>query len=250
MSQERLSYWLARHWMWVFSVAWGVVIGLPFVAPVFMEIGWTAPGRAIYTLYSLLCHQLPQRSFFLFGPRLMLPLTDIQAAFQLTDNPLILRQFVGNGEVGWKVAWSDRMVIMYSTILPLAWIWYAFRRQLTGLSVAGLFLLLIPMGLDGATHFVSDFAGVGQGFRDSNLWFAQLTDNRFPTWFYAGDALGSLNSVLRIGTGVLFAVGTVWFIFPTMDQMFLSIRQGCEIRFAQLKQLTLEAEEILSRPER
>ena len=41
---------------------------LPFLAPVFMEAGWTPLARGIYTAYSALCHQMAQRSFFLFGP--------------------------------------------------------------------------------------------------------------------------------------------------------------------------------------
>jgi hypothetical protein len=36
----------------------------------------------------------------------MYSLPEIQTAWQETFNPLILRQFVGNPEMGWKMAWS------------------------------------------------------------------------------------------------------------------------------------------------
>jgi hypothetical protein len=41
---------------------------LPFLAPVFMKLGLEGIGRAIYLIYWPLCHQMAQRSFFLFGP--------------------------------------------------------------------------------------------------------------------------------------------------------------------------------------
>jgi hypothetical protein len=43
---------------------------------------------------------------------------------------LILRQFIGNPEMGWKVAWSDRMVSMFTSIWIFGLIWYPFRRRL------------------------------------------------------------------------------------------------------------------------
>jgi hypothetical protein len=63
-------------------------------------------------------------------------------------------------------------------------------------------------------HTSSDLAGLGQGFRDSNAWLAALTNHAFPTAFYAGDAWGSFNSLMRLITGVLFGLGIVWFGYP------------------------------------
>lgn len=90
----------------------------------------------------------------------------------------------------------------------------------------GLVLLLLLMTLDGVTHMVSDMAGIGQGFRDSNSWLAILTQNFFPTTFYAGDAWGSFNAWMRLITGILFAWGIVWFGFPFLDLANISSAQG------------------------
>ena len=77
------------------------------------------------------------------------------------------------------------------------------------------------MALDGGTHAISDFtSGIGLGFRDSNTWLAVLTQHVFPTSFYAGDAWGSFNSIMRIATGVLFGLGVVWFAYPYLDEAF------------------------------
>ena len=211
---------MKHYWLLVFSVIYGVLIALPFVAPIFMQIGWGAPAKVIYAIYSLLCHQLPQRSFFLFGSQSMYPLSEIQANWQNSTNILILRQFIGNPEFGWKVAWSDRMVSMFTSVLIFAWFWWLLRKKLNPLPIWGLVLLLLPMVVDGTTHFISDLAGLGQGFRDTNIWLVSLTNNAFTLSFYAGDALGSFNSWMRLITGVLFGVGIVWFGFPHLKALF------------------------------
>ncbi len=214
--------WLSRNWLWLFVIPWGLFIAGPFLAPVFMQLGWQQPAQLIYTIYSFVCHQLPERSFFLFGPKLMYSLPEIQAAYQPTNDPMLLRQFIGTPEMGWKVAWSDRMFAMYSAMLPAALIWYPLRRKLGYLSLWGFVGLLLPMAMDGTAHLISDFASLGQGFRDSNVWLATLTNHAFSLSFYAGDALGSFNSWSRLISGALFAVGIIWLGFPYLAEVFES----------------------------
>lgn len=216
----QLAYWMVRNWIVIFAIAMGIYIGLPFLAPLFMNWGWIGAARVIYWIYSFQCHQLPQRSFFLFGPNTMYSLSDIQAAGQSTLNPLILRQFIGSSELGWKVAWSDRMVYMYAGTLIFALLWWPVRRRLRPLPWWGLILFLMPMFLDGSTHFLSDLAGLGQGFRYSNLWLAEITNYALSPNFYSGNALGSFNSWMRLITGLLFGLGVVWFGFPYVHEWF------------------------------
>jgi len=214
----KTSDWFTHHWFLVLFLILGVFFSLPFLAAVFMHWGWDGPGRLIYALFSVLCHQLPQRSYFLFGQKLTYSLPEIQAAWPETNNLLLLRQFIGNPAMGWKVAWSDRMVWMYTSVLPISLIWRLLRRRIRPLPWWGFVLFLLPMALDGGMHFISDFAGLGQGFRDSNAWLAALTNSALPASFYAGDALGSFNSWMRILTGVLFAAGIAWLGLPYLAQ--------------------------------
>ena len=100
-----ISRFFARYWIWLFGLVFGIFVLLPFFAPVLMHIGWKSPANAIYFIYSFLCHQLPERSYFLFGSKVMVPLPEIQAAWQNTLDPMILRKFTGNTQLGWKVAW-------------------------------------------------------------------------------------------------------------------------------------------------
>jgi len=217
---ERWKGYLSRHWILVFGLILGLYSGLPFLAPVLMHWGWEIPARAIYLIYSFLCHQLPQRSYFLFGPKLTYSLPEIQAAWQNSRDALILRQFIGNPEMGWKVAWSDRMVSMFTSLWLFGLLWWPLRRRLRPLPWWGLVLFLLPMALDGSSHFVSDLSGIGQGFRDSNAWLVALTRGALPPDFYAGDAWGSFNSLMRLLTGILFGLGVAWFGLPYLDQAF------------------------------
>ena len=211
---------LSGHWLEVFLVVYGLWVSLPFLAPAFMHFGWAGAGKGLYLIYSLFCHQLPERSFFLFGERAMYSLAEIQSVWQDLANPMILRKFIGTAEMGWKVAWCDRMISFYGGIWLFALLWEPLRRLITALPWWGLLLLLLPLALDGTTHLVSDLAGIGQGFRDSNLWLAALTDQALPASFYAGDGVGSFNSWMRLVTGLLAASGIVWFGFPYLERAF------------------------------
>jgi uncharacterized membrane protein len=194
---------------------------LPWLAPVLMEFGWTGPAQALYSAYSFTCHQLPQRSYFLFGPKAMYSLSEIQAAWQATNNPLVLRQFIGNEAMGWKVAWSDRMVSLYTSMLLGMLIFAMDRKRLPRLPLWAAGLLLLPMAVDGGSHALSDLlgAGVGLGFRDANAWLTAIAGNALPPAFYAGDAIGSFNWWMRLFTGLLMGLALAWLLLPAIDGM-------------------------------
>ncbi len=228
---DRVVLRLSRHWLLAFSLLFGLFVGLPWLAPALMKLGWTGAGDAIYLVYATQCHQLPQRSFFLFGPKAMYSLAEIQTVWQATDNPLVLRQFVGNATLGWKVAWSDRMVSMWTSVFVAGLMFWLLRTRVKPLPLWAFALFIAPMALDGGTHLISDLAGISQGFRDSNLWLAILTNHAFPPTFYAGDALGSFNSWMRLATGELFGVGVVWLVFPYLEVAFADLVGQIEDKF-------------------
>ncbi|MBI3360516.1 MAG: DUF2085 domain-containing protein [Chloroflexi bacterium] len=149
----------------------------------------------------------------------MYSLEEIQAAWQKTNNPIVLRRFIGNETMGWKVAWSDRMVSLYTSMLAGMILSTALRKRLPPLPIWAFMLLLVPMAVDGGTHAVSDVlgGGVGLGFRDSNAWLAAITNYQLPSAFYIGDAIGSFNWLMRLITGILMGLAVVWLILPMMD---------------------------------
>ena len=92
--------WLARHWLWaanLFSLAY---LGFAFLAPVLMATGHGLAGRAIYAAYSPLCHQWPDRSYFLFGPKVLYSLAELHSWLGTE----VTRHYVGEPALGYKVA--------------------------------------------------------------------------------------------------------------------------------------------------
>lgn len=217
----------------IFLAGYGMFVFLPLVAPVLMK--WNLPelGNAIYVVYSFICHQLPQRSLFFFGSNWMYSVGEIQAAWQRTEDPLILRQFIGNPHMGWKVAWSDRMISTYGGVWVSSLLWGMLRKYHQKISIRFFIVLAFPIVLDGFTHFISDISGLIQGFRYTNDWLAILTQNYFPDSFYVGDALGSFNSWMRWLSGLLFGFGLVWWVFPYIWE---SLEQNAQIKFEEARQ--------------
>jgi uncharacterized membrane protein len=215
---DRVTLYIARNWLMLFLVGYGIWVLAPITAPLLMEAGATGPAGVVYAIYSLFCHQLPERSFFFFGPKPMYKLQEIGQVWS-TDNALVLRQFVGNQAMGWKMAWSDRMISVYGGVW-LGGIVYALSQRRLRVPLAAWALVgVLPLGLDGLSHMLNDIVAgtTGLGFRDTNAWLQALTGGVFPQSFYAGDALGSFNSWARWITGLLFSFTTVFALFPIID---------------------------------
>ena len=69
LSTDRLILAGARHWLLVFNLLFGAYALTPWLAPVLMHTGHTRAAGLIYFFYSTQCHQLPERSYFLFGQK-------------------------------------------------------------------------------------------------------------------------------------------------------------------------------------
>jgi hypothetical protein len=117
------------------------------------------------------------------------------------------------------------MVAMYTAFWFAAIGFALVRRRLRPLPLWAYFLMVLPMAIDGGTHFLSDLAGISQGFRSTNDWLVQLTGGSLPASFYAGDLLGSFNSWMRLLSGALFGVASVWLAFPYAEAAFYEARE-------------------------
>ena len=214
---DAITQWVARHWLAMVNVAWGALVTLPWLAPVAMRAGWQRLASGIYFFYSFLCHQYANRSFFLFGEKVMYSYTELLPYASNVDTWQGLRAFRGTPELGYKVAWSDRMVWLYGSIFVAGVVFALLRPRVRPLPVKVFLLLLVPLALDGGTHVISDWFGVGQGFRYTNEWLAALTGYALPAQFYVGNAPGSFNFWVRFLTGVLSGVAVVWVAYPRVE---------------------------------
>jgi len=134
---HRLAAWMLRNWVWMAVFFLGLWNLLPWLAPVFMRLGWEAPAQAIYVIYQFFCHQLPQRSWFLFGPQFTYTKNEILMAMNGNADPGIprtMRVFIGAPEMGWKLGWSDRMVSFYGGWFVAALVYALVRKRWQGLS--------------------------------------------------------------------------------------------------------------------
>ena len=210
---------ISRHWLAVVNLCTGVVVGLPWLAPILMKIGAVGPARVIYLAYGFMCHQLADRSFFLFGPKWMYSSAELLPFAPGAGTWLGLRSFIGVPELGYKVAWSDRMVALYGGMFLAGLIFAVLRKWLHAPRWHVAALMALPMVVDGATHWASDLAGLGRGFRDSNAWLATLTGNLLPQSFYMGSSWGSFNSMMRLATGLSFGLAVAWVVFALVETL-------------------------------
>jgi uncharacterized membrane protein len=184
-------YQLAKHWLALANLVLALYVGLPLLAPIFMEAGWTLPAKIIYTAYRPACHQRPDRSYFFGGPQATYTPKELAAA-GVDGGPL--SRDIGSASLGWKVAFCERDVAIYGSMLLAGLAYGLIRRRrstrLMPLRVYALFVL--PMAVDG---------------------ILQLFGVYESTW------------LLRTITGVIFGVGSVLFAFPYLEEGFADVRR-------------------------
>jgi len=217
LGRDKSIPWLGRHWLMVANLAMALFIGGTLLAPLLMRLGLEGPARAVYFFYGLNCHQLPERSYFIFGPDGFNSYSKDQVIAWGAD-PDYLRGFVGNAEVGFKLGMAQRNTAIFTTFVLAGLAYGLLRKRLPSFRWPLLLLLILPMALDGGSHMISEVTGLG--FRETNSWLAAMTGGVFPGTFYAGTTLGSFNWLMRTLTGGLFAVGCIWFAFPYLDRGF------------------------------
>ena len=171
---------VVRHWLWVVNLALGVFLGGALAAPVLAALGWSAAAEGLYAAYHLTCHQWAFRSFFAFGQQA------VYGEQQLADMGLDPFRFVGNQDLGWKMAFCERDLAIYLGLL-LVGVLYARRRDLRPSGFGVYAVLIAPMALDG---------------------FTQLFGWRESTW------------ELRVVTGLLFGLASAWLVLPRLDTAF------------------------------
>jgi uncharacterized membrane protein len=193
---DRLVLGIARLWGAVFSLALALYVGLPFLAPALMQVGLTGPARLIYLIYSPACHQLPDRSYFLFGEQPVYTLEELEVASVLPDSGLLQRRrYIGDETLGWKVALCERDVAIYGSMLVAGMVFALLRGRVRRLPLPVFVLFVVPIAVDGLSQLF--------GLRTSNWW-------------------------LRTLTGALFGVGVVWLVYPYIQESMDDIRLNIE----------------------
>lgn len=174
--------WVSRHWLALANCAIAAYLLLPALAPVLMYAGHPLAARVLYTVFLPLCHQLPERSFFVFGRQ---PIYSYQQLSEALGQALVPARFEGNANLGFKVAMCQRDVAIWAAMLLAGLGFSVLRGRVKPLSLRGFGLMALPMAVD----------GFGQLFR---LWTS--------TWWS------------RLGTGGAFGLACVWLAYPYLQQ--------------------------------
>lgn len=209
---------VARHWLLAVNTLVFLYVGLPFVAPVLMKAGAEVPARWIYTVYGPVCHQLAFRSWFLFGeqaayPRSLAGLGTVSygsATGLPEDDLLAARQFLGNQDLGFKVALCERDIAIYGGILLAGLAFGLVRGRVRPLPMwAWLIFGILPMAIDGGSQLISGLPllPVSWGAREST-------------------------PLLRTVTGLLFGVLNVWLAYPHLEETMAETRTAISVKLA------------------
>lgn len=213
-SGDSLSYWIARHYIALINLFVLIYVGIPFLAPVLMHAGIETPAKVIYRAYRLVCHELAYRSFFLFGEQTFYPrraaglngLIDFNTATGLSDGNTAreifqAEDFIGNPQMGYKVALCQRDVSIYLGILLFNLLFALSGRRLPPLTwYLWLALAIVPIGVDGFSQLFSQPPLAFIPYRESTPF-------------------------LRILTGGMFGVFTAWFGIPILEESMAETRK-------------------------
>ncbi len=220
---DGVSIWLARHYLAIFNVFIFFYLGLAFLAPVLMKIGASAPATVLYRGYGFVCHQLAFRSWFLFGeqpayPRAEAGVTSLISYQQATGldgaDLLAARAFLGNEQLGYKVALCQRDVGIYGGILIFGLIFAITRRKIKSVHwLIWIIIGIMPIAIDGVSQLLSQPPFNFIPYRESTPFLRSLT-------------------------GFLFGFMTAWFGYPYVEASMSDNRKFLEGKMVRAKQWT------------
>lgn len=223
---DMVSRWFSNHYMFIVNGFIFLYVFLAIFAPTLMKIGWEAPARVIYRVYSPLCHQLAYRSFFLFGEQSYYPsqLADFggvvtygQATGFNENDIATARGFLGNEVMGYKTALCQRDLAIYGAILIFGLVFSLSGRKIKPLPwYLWILIGLGPIGLDGFSQLLSQ-TGLG---------------------IFAWIPLRESTPLFRVVTGSLFGLGSAWFGFPYLEDSVLDNRREMKLKHAIVVQMS------------
>ena len=212
---DEFNLWFSRHYDLLISLLVLIYVGLPVLAPFLMKAGLETPAMLIYRGYSLTCHQLPYRSFFLFGeqyayPRESANVTGLQSFSQVTglsegstdEELLAARWYLGDPQAGYKMALCERDMAIYGAIF-LFGILYALTNKRIPPLPWQLWLLIgiLPVAVDGLSQLLSQPPFGFWEFRESTPFFRTLTGFLFgftTAWYGFGLIEASMKDTRRM----------------------------------------------------
>jgi uncharacterized membrane protein len=220
---DRRIFWLSKHWLAVLNILALLYVGLPILSPVLLHWGFERAGGLIQTIYRPpICHQLPQRSWFLFGQKLSYRLPELMNYFNIAPHA---KQWLdveavyslvryGNPDLGYKIALCQRDVAIYGTILVAGLVFSLLRRRWKVHPLPWWIYIafgIVPIAMDGGYQWLTYTLEI------------LLPNSPLP--------VHETVPLLRTLTGLLFGLATVWLAYPHIQDAMDDFRSTLHKRF-------------------
>lgn len=214
MGVDRVIVFITRHWLALAVIFLALFAGLPMLAPVAMHYGMTGLGDVLYKSYSVTCHQLAFRSYFFFGEKPAYTIAELQNALNVTNpssDAFYWRDFIGNAQLGYKMAWCERDASIYIAMIAALVLFGLIRARVPILNWRVYLLFVLPMAIDGTWQ----------------LFTSPLNILPLPTHESTPE--------LRLITGALFGFGSIWLVFPYVEQAMRDAYRDAQSQFERAK---------------
>ncbi len=202
----RFNGFLRRGYALIFAFVFILHIALALLPAVLMNRGMERPAGWVYKYFRILCHQMPQRSWFLFGKQAWYPavvpegsdMLSFTGASGSTMDFLAGRNFYGTPEMGYKMAICQRDTAIYAAMAVFCVIFSLSGCRIPRPRWVLPFVIgVLPVAADGIT---------------------QLLGNALPAVFPYRES----TPLLRTVTGALFGFCLCWYLLPALEE---SLRQ-------------------------
>jgi uncharacterized membrane protein len=210
-AKNSIGLMIAKHYPLIIAGLLFLFIGGSILAPILASSGKTKAANGLYGFYSVFCHQLAFRSFFIFGnqavyPRELAHLEDLTTYEQQFNDPgldvIQASKTIGNTESGYKIALCERDLAIYTSLGLSALIFQLLKKKSKPIPWYWWFIIaLIPIAIDG----FSQLPGISSGWPD---WLPRRESTPF----------------LRVLTGTLFGGVTGFYMFPLMEDSLKETR--------------------------
>ena len=142
-----MAQWCLRHWLLCLNTLALLYAGLPWLSPLAKATGNPLLGELLFRLYTPLCHQKAERSFFVCGH---------------------------------QVAFCHRCTAMYGGIALAGVLFARLRRHIRPAPLRLGAALTLPVALDAGTHLIDDMLGTalrsgGDAVGTPNFWLRMVT---------------------------------------------------------------------------
>lgn len=212
-SKNAFGLFLSKYYPLLISLIILLFLGGSVLAPFMAEKGQTRTANALYRFYSIFCHQLAFRSFFIEGeqvyyPRELANIKGVKTYEEEFNDPFLdiqkAREYIGNTISGYKIALCERDVAIYFYLALSGIVFQLSRKKIKTIPWYIWFLIaLIPIAIDG----FSQLPGLSSGW---------------PSWVPKRES----TPFLRVLTGFLFGGGTGWYMFPLMEESLSETRKA------------------------